>query len=154
MKLDTATPGHTEYLTVTEQTPPDGYVKSTRVETVEWDGTKDVLITWENVRDIKQEIQTLTATVDAAKLELEQHLANSDLEQQEYEKIKDWADLYDTCTFAAKKMIVSQFIKSVYVHRDYTLEIEFNVSFEDFKTMATECEEQGKNKQPLVYVTA
>ena len=37
---------------VTEQTPPDGYVKSDRVETVEWDGTKDVLITWENVRDI------------------------------------------------------------------------------------------------------
>ena len=37
---------------ITEQTPPDGYVKSTRVETVEWDGTKDVLITWENVRDI------------------------------------------------------------------------------------------------------
>ena len=37
---------------ITEQTPPDGYVKSDRVETVEWDGTKDVLITWENVRDI------------------------------------------------------------------------------------------------------
>ena len=37
---------------ITEQTPPDGYVKSPRVETVEWDGTKDVLITWENVRDI------------------------------------------------------------------------------------------------------
>ena len=106
------------------------------------------------VSKAKQEIQTLTATVDAAKLELEQHLANSDLEQQEYEKIKDWADLYDTCTFAAKKMIISQFIKSVYVYRDYTLEIEFNVSFEDFRTMATECEEQGKNKQPLVYVTA
>lgn len=106
------------------------------------------------VSKAKQEIQTLTATVNAAKLELEQHMANSDLEQQEYEKIKDWADLYDTCTFAAKKMIISQFIKSVYVYRDYTLEIEFNVSFEDFRTMATECEEQGKNKQPLVYVTA
>lgn len=37
---------------VTEQSPPQGYVKSSRVETVEWDGTKDVLITWENVRDI------------------------------------------------------------------------------------------------------
>jgi len=106
------------------------------------------------VSKAKQEIRTLTATVDATKLELEQHMANSDLEQQEYEKIKDWADLYDTCTFAAKKMIISQFIKSVYVYRDYTLEIEFNVSFEDFRTMATECEEQGKNKQPLVYVTA
>ena len=59
----------------------------------------------------KQEIRTLTATVDAAKLELEQHMANSDLEQQEYEKIKNWADLYDTCTFAAKKMIISEFNK-------------------------------------------
>ena len=37
---------------ISEQTPPDGYVRSSRVETVEWDGTKDVTITWENVRDI------------------------------------------------------------------------------------------------------
>ncbi len=37
---------------ITEQSPPDGYVKSDRVETVEWDGTKDVTIVWENVRDI------------------------------------------------------------------------------------------------------
>lgn len=35
-----------------EQSSPQGYVKSSRVETVEWDGTKDVTITWENVRDI------------------------------------------------------------------------------------------------------
>lgn len=34
------------------------------------------------------------------------------------------------------------------------LEIEFNVSFEDFRTMVTECEEQGSNKQPIVHVTA
>ena len=106
------------------------------------------------VSKAKQEIQSLTATVDAAKLELEQHLASSDVEMQEYERIKSWADLYDTCTFYEKKMIISQFIKSVYVYRDYTPEIEFNVSFEDFKTMATECQEQGCNKQPIVYVTA
>lgn len=106
------------------------------------------------VSKAKQEIQSLTATVDAAKLELEQHLASSDVEMQEYERIKSWADLYDTCTFYEKKMIISQFIKSVYVYRDYTLEIEFNVSFEDFKTMATECQERGRNKDPLVYVTA
>lgn len=37
---------------ISEQSSPQGYVKSTRVETVEWDGTKDVTITWENVRDI------------------------------------------------------------------------------------------------------
>lgn len=96
----------------------------------------------------------LEATVDAAKEELDIHLVNADIERKEYEKIKTWADLYDNCNFAAKKMIISQFIKSVYVYRDYTLEIEFNVSFEEFRTMATECQDQGTSEQPLVYITA
>ena len=50
--------------------------------------------------------------------------------------------------------VFTQFIKSVYVYRDYTLEIEFNVSFEEFRTMATECQDQGTSEQPLVYITA
>lgn len=37
---------------VWEQSSPDGYQKDTRVETVLWDGTKDVTLTFENVRDI------------------------------------------------------------------------------------------------------
>ena len=37
---------------ISEQSPPEGYVKSSRVETVQWDGTKDVTITWENARDV------------------------------------------------------------------------------------------------------
>jgi len=36
---------------VTEQTPPEGYQKDTSVETVEWDGTRDVTLTFEDVRD-------------------------------------------------------------------------------------------------------
>ena len=108
----------------------------------------------ELIHKAKGEIKELAATVEAAKQELDEHIASADKEQQEYDKLKSWADLYDNCTFAAKKMIVSQFIKAVYVYRDYTLEIEFNVSFEDFKTMATECEEHNPNEQPVVYVTA
>ena len=108
----------------------------------------------ELVNKVKTEIQELEATVKAAREELDAHIANADVERKEYEKIKTWADLYDGCTFAAKKMIISQFIKSVYVYRDYTLEIEFNVSFEEFQTMETECRDQGANEQPLVYITA
>ena len=37
---------------VTEQSAPAGYLKDTRVETVKWDGTRDVTLTFENVRDI------------------------------------------------------------------------------------------------------
>ena len=30
-------------------------------------------------------------------------------------------------------MFISYFVKAVYVHKDYNLDIEFNVSFDDFK---------------------
>lgn len=42
----------------------------------------------------KQELQTLTAAVDAAQQELEQQLANSDAEQQEYDRTKNWTAFY------------------------------------------------------------
>ena len=108
----------------------------------------------ELVSRAKSEIQELEAAVEAAKKELDVHITSADMERKEYEKIKTWADLYDNCTFAAKKMIISQFIKSVYVYRDYTLEIEFNVSFEDFQTMTTDCQDQRPWEQPTVYITA
>ena len=108
----------------------------------------------ELIRKTNNEIIELTETVETARQELDEHIASADKEQQEYEKLKSWADLYDNCTFAAKKMIVSQFVKAVYVYRDYTLEVEFNVSFEDFGAMTTACEEHKQNEQPVVYVTA
>ena len=38
-------------------------------------------------------------------------------------------------------MIVSQFIKAVYVGRDYDIDIEFNVSFDDFRHFSSNIEE-------------
>ena len=43
-------------------------------------------------------------------------------------------------------MIVAQFVKGVYVHKDYEIEIEFNVSFGDFKVFTLEQETQKKQK--------
>ena len=43
------------------------------------DASLDIDLLNDLVSKTKQEIQTLTATVDAAKLELEQHLTNSDV---------------------------------------------------------------------------
>ena len=50
-----------------------------------------------------------------------------------YDRLLSWAEIYDTGSFESKKMFVSQFVKSVRVYRDYNLEIEFNVSFDEFK---------------------
>ena len=92
----------------------------------------------------------LSAVVEAAQRELNERMSSAQQEQQEFEKLQSWADLYDNCTFAAKKMIVSQFIKAVYVYRDYTIEVEFNVSFDEFKDLSANCTNEG-NEKATVY---
>ena len=46
-------------------------------------------------------------------------------EQEEYDRLISWAEIYGVCPFETKKMFISQFVKSVRVYRDYELEIEF-----------------------------
>ena len=53
----------------------------------------------------------------------------------EFDRLLSWADFYDTCSLETKKMFISQFIKSVRVSRGYNIEIEFNVSFDEFKNL-------------------
>jgi len=76
--------------------------------------------------------------------------SNVSKEQQELQKLQTWADLYDNCSFSAKKMLVAQFIKAVYVYRDYRIEVEFNVSFEAFREMSAQCVNRG-NEHADVY---
>ena len=51
-------------------------------------------------------------------------------------------------------MIVSQFIKAVYVYRGYSLEVEFNVSFDEFKTLGAVCDDCAPNEAPKVTISA
>ena len=104
----------------------------------------------ELVDKTKGEITELSSAVEAARQELNERMSSAQQEQQEFEKLQSWADLYDNCTFAAKKMIVSQFIKAVYVYRDYTIEVEFNVSFDEFKDLSANCTNEG-NEKATVY---
>ena len=92
------------------------------------------------VAKCKEEIAELSQEVDAQKADMEHQLESAAQEQAEFEKLESWADLYDNCTFEAKKMIVSQLIKAVYVYRDYRLEVEFRVSFDDFRRLCVGCE--------------
>ncbi len=50
----------------------------------------------------------------------------------QYEKLVSWAELYDTASMEAKKMIVNQLIKRVDVGRNYQVTITFNFSYEQF----------------------
>ena len=47
-------------------------------------------------------------------------------ESQLYEELISYADLYDSASFEAKKMIVSQLIRRVEVYRGYQIHVDFN----------------------------
>lgn len=95
--------------------------------------------TEEQIRDLGQRIQT-------AETELSDLASGAEQVRQEYAQLISWASLYDNCTFEAKKMIVAQFIKAVHVRRDYEIEIEFNVSFEEFQNLYLEGETEESKK--------
>lgn len=83
----------------------------------------------------KEEEKQYAATYENAQAEFDILSASMDRETKEYQCLTSWAEAYDSCSFETKKMFISQFIKSVHVFRDYNLEIEFNVSFEEFRDL-------------------
>ena len=82
----------------------------------------------EQIKQLSWQIQTATA-------ELEETVQSASQVLREYDQLIGWAEMYDNCTFEAKKMIVAQFVKEVHVRRDYEIDIEFNVSFEEFQAL-------------------
>jgi len=89
------------------------------------------------VAETEAQIKEAQASTDAAETELQGLLETSEGLKREYDRLLSWADLYDKSTFEAKKMIVSQFIRSVRVGRDYDIEVDFNVSFDELQRFCT-----------------
>lgn len=86
------------------------------------------------VAEAESQIQEAQASADTAEAELQKLLETSEGLKREYDQLLSWAELYDKSSFEAKKMIVSQFIRSVRVGRDYNIEVDFNVSFEELQS--------------------
>ena len=55
---------------------------------------------------------------------------------KQFDNLKSWADMYDVCDMETKKMILSRIMKSVRVRRDYEIEIDFTVAFEQIREQA------------------
>lgn len=89
------------------------------------------------VVETETKINEAQKDLDAADEELKTLLKSSEGLKREYDRLLSWADLYEQSSFQAQKMIVSQFIKSVRIGRDYDIEVDFNVSFEEFQSYCT-----------------
>ena len=127
----------TDVTTSVETIPQEEY-ETLRLETVkvlQGKSRLDVDLLNSLVAETKEAIQVLEEQVQTAQGEMQERLDSAKTVQQEYEQLMGWADMYDRCTFEAKKMIVAQFVKAVRVRRDYEIDIEFNVSFEEFQDL-------------------
>ena len=100
------------------------------------------------VAETDVQIKEAQASVHAAEAELQEFLETSEGIKREYDRLLSWADLYDKSTFEAKKMIISQFIRSVRVGRDYNIEVDFNVSFDEFQSYSTSNSTHGNMQAP------
>ena len=93
------------------------------------------------------QLKELESQMQAAELEVRETVSSAEQVQKEYTQMMNWAELYDNCSLEAKKMIVAQFVKAVRVKRGYELDIEFNVSFEEFQALYLEPEEKGRKRK-------
>lgn len=93
------------------------------------------------------QLKELESQMQTAETQLREVVSSSEQVKQEYAQLMNWAGLYDNCTFEAKKMIVSQVIKAVRIKRGYEVDVDFNVSFEEFQTLYLEPEAEGENKR-------
>ena len=75
--------------------------------------------------EVQQQLEAAQRAYDEGQAVLE-HL------NAQYDDIISWADMYDTASMEAKKMIVNCLIKRVEVYRDYKLHVDFNIDFEQF----------------------
>ena len=73
--------------------------------------------------------------------------------EKEYTQIMSWADIYGKSSTAGKKMILSQLIKAVRASRNYEIDIELNISFDQFKTGTKACGSRGR-KKPVAHAVA
>ena len=98
------------------------------------------------VDETSEQIKQLGIQIQTATAELEETAQNASQVLREYDQLIGWAEMYDHCTFEAKKMIVAKFVKAVHVRRDYEIDIEFNVSFEEFQALYLDGEPEGARK--------
>lgn len=92
--------------------------------------SKDILS--ELITDAENKCNELAQLSEAIKTELKQSEQLQTELCKRYDEIISWADLYDSATIEAKKMIVNSMIKRIDVFRDYKLKIEFNFDIKQF----------------------
>ena len=86
----------------------------------------------ELISDTRKGIEALGAEIQKAQKALvDCEKTAADLKKQ-YDKVLTWADMFEGSSLEGKKMIIWQIINQVRVFRDYRLEVDLKIGFEQF----------------------
>ena len=86
----------------------------------------------ELITQSEEKCSNLKEVCNAAEAELRNEEQLLDELFDKYDKLISWAELYETASHEAKKMIVNSMIKRIEVFRDYKLNIEFSFDLQQF----------------------
>lgn len=86
----------------------------------------------ELIRDAEEKGQTLQIAVSQLEATVEDKAKTLDELSSQFDELLSWADLYNSSSFEAKKMIVNRMIERVDVQKDYKLHISFRFDMNQF----------------------
>ena len=86
----------------------------------------------ELVSETDAKVKTLAENCESAERELEENEVLMKELSDSYDEIILWAELYDSASFEAKKMIVNAMIHRIDVYNGYKLNIELNFNIRQF----------------------
>ena len=86
----------------------------------------------EMLEETRQKVLGTSERITALVMELEESNAKVTEMQAEFDRIVSWSEIFDESDIEVRKMICGFIIKRVTVRRDYDLEVEFNITVEQF----------------------
>jgi hypothetical protein len=125
------------------------------IEVLEYEGEVIKIIRGESklnpdlLNKLHEEAKVQAAETEQTVRRLEVQIYDSeqmkDTLSQQYDNLLTWADMYDQCDMETKKMILSRIMKSVHVNRDYEIDIELTVDYQQLSwtapdAISDECE--------------
>lgn len=106
------------------------------------------------VEETTTQMKELEQQIKTAEANLQELVSGAEKVRQGYDELMNWAKLFDNCNFEAKKMIIAQFVKAVRVKRDYEIEVEFNVAFDEFQQIYLEPEKKENKTRGATTILA
>ena len=106
------------------------------------------------VEETTTQMKELEQQIKTAEANLQELVSGAEKVRHGYDELMNWAKLFDNCNFEARKMIIAQFVKAVRVKRDYEIEVEFNVAFDEFQQIYLEPEKKENKTRGATTILA